>query len=169
MDSFYQELFKLKNLIRTGWQIHIKQPIRLESDAEHCFSCCMLAIHIINTKSLTLDQEKVLKMLLCHEFGELEAGDITPYDNISVKEKHRQEKVEFDKLCKEYGFTELKLLWEEFEKNETPEARFCRAIDKLDTVLQAKEYSKIIDNPELFEHFLESSKDKIDVFSEFIK
>ena len=47
MANFYNDLIKLKNLIRRGWVIRFgNEDIRLESDAEHIFSCVMLALKI---------------------------------------------------------------------------------------------------------------------------
>ena len=89
---FYNEIFKLKNLERTGWKDFDVQG-RIESDAEHIFSCLTLALDIINKKKLNLDVEKVLKMLLYHEMGEIDFGDHTPREHLPKEYKHNQEKI----------------------------------------------------------------------------
>ena len=88
-----------------------------------------------------LDESKVLKMALIHELGEIEAGDITPYDGVSPQEKHAREKQSVEKVLSHLEQKDdLFELWMEFEKCETPEAIFVRRIDKLEMGLQALIY-----------------------------
>ena len=85
-EKLYAEIFKLKNVIRNGWKIRDVQG-RLESDAEHTFSMIMLSLEIIEKNKLDLDQLKVIKMIAYHELGEIDVGDITPFDNIPKQQK----------------------------------------------------------------------------------
>lgn len=55
------------------------------------FSACILALEIIDKKKLDLNVEKVLKMILYHEIGEIKIGDLTPFDNVSKEEKYKKE------------------------------------------------------------------------------
>lgn len=161
MKKYYEEIFELKNLVRRGWLMRLDNSQRLESDAEHIFSCMMIATKIIQEKKLKLDEHKVLKMLLYHEIGEIEVGDITVCDNVPIKQKYLDEQRAVKKFAKKYNMPEVYLLWEEFEANTTPEAKFCKMIDKLDSVLQAKEYAKKYDNNALYEEFLNTAKTRI--------
>ncbi len=126
---------------------------RVESAAEHTFSLVLLALEIMQRNKLKLDELKVLKMLAYHELGEIEAGDITPFDNITVEEKFDREYKCIKRLSKQYKMPEIETLWLEYSENKTPEAMFCNKVDKLDAVLQSKEYAKINKTPELFEEF----------------
>ncbi len=49
-----------------------------------------------------------------------------------------------NKIAKDFGETgkEIKKLWEEYRKAKTPEAKFVKSIDKLEMILQAKEYTE---------------------------
>ena len=94
MGSFYDEIMTLKNLVRTGWTIRFgENDFRLESDAEHVFSCAMLALKILKEEKLQFDTEKVLKMILYHEIGEIDVGDIPVIDIERRKNKYELEKL----------------------------------------------------------------------------
>ena len=166
--GLYEEIYKLKTLERKGWldrNCHSKEG-RVESDAEHTFSMAILALEIMSKEKLDLDQEKVLKMIMYHELGEIDFGDHTPMENIPMEEKFLQEQKCVARLAKEYNMPEILSLWEEFEKCETPEARFVKKIDKLDNIKQSKIYSQIVDNKKIFEEF---KNNRLDIFNEFHK
>lgn len=155
----YDEIFKLKNLMRRGWILRDASKTRIESDAEHCFSCCILALDIIKKEQLDLNVEKVLKILLYHEFGEIDAGDVTPVDNVSRCDKYDKEKLGIERISNECNMPELIDLWLEFENQKSKESVFCKKIDKLDTLKQAKIYSTQSNKPELYEEFYSNAKD----------
>jgi len=161
MFKYYEEIYKLKTLLRKGWKIcntKDKETSRFESDAEHTFSMCMIALYIINKEKLKLDELKVLKMILFHELGEIDAGDITPFDNVPKQEKHHLEHKCIERISKENDMPEILELWLEFESEGTEEAKFVKKIDKFDAVMQSKIYSKQQNNNSLFEEFLSGSK-----------
>lgn len=170
MNKFYDEIEKFKQLLRRGWQVRFDgKKHRLESDAEHIFSTQMLALKIINDKKLNLDVEKVLKLLLLHELGEIDAGDFIPMDNISREEKHNKEKVGVERLTQVFNNNEFMDIWQEFEDNQTNEAIFARKIDKLDAVMQAKRYAEKFGAPQVYDEFFNTSKDVIKEFLEYLK
>lgn len=152
MTKLFDEIFKMKNLLRRGWTLR-NIPNRTESDAEHCFSMIVLALEIMAKNDLKLDQLKVVKMIAYHEIGEIDAGDFTPVDNITKKEKYEKEYACVKRISEQYEMPEILELWKEFEENVTPEAQFVKKLDKFDCVLQSKVYSEIYDKPELFEEF----------------
>ena len=150
MKKLFDEIFKLKNLLRRGW-IQRNVPNRTESDAEHCFSMIMLALEIMAKNDLKLDQLKVLKMIAYHELGEIDAGDITIVDNVDKSDKYKRELEGVTRIAQEYEMPEILELWLEFEENKTPEAEFVKRLDKFDCVLQSKVYSDLYYKPELYE------------------
>lgn len=169
MTKFYDEIEALKQLVRRGLVLRFGDlDIRLESDAEHIFSCQMLALKIMADKKLKLNQEKLLKLILFHELGEIDAGDITPVDNINTSDKFKMEKEGVDRVSKVFNIPEMLLLWEEFEENKTPEAILAKVIDKLDTLMQVKRYSKRFNKPEVYEEFYNNAKDKIKGYEEYL-
>jgi len=161
MADFYNEIYKLKQILRRGWILR-NIPNRTESDAEHCFSMIMVALEIMAKNNLKLDQLKVLKMIAYHEVGEVDVGDIVPQDNIDLKEKHNKEFDCVKRISEKYKIPEILALWIEYEENKTPEAQFVRKLDKFDCVLQSKVYSELCDKPEIFEEFKTKYKDFYD-------
>ena len=170
MKSYYDEVVDLKNLVRTGWSIRFgKENGRLETDAEHIFSCIMLAIKIINNEQLELNQEKVMKMLLYHEIGEIDVGDIPVIDTARRVNKYELEKKAVTRFANTHKILEIVKCWEEFEEGKTKEAKFCKIIDKLDTVLQAKKYSEKYNKPEVYAEFYENAKNLIKGYEKYLE
>ena len=134
----------LKNIYRQGWlrvRMGLEHKDRCESVADHSFSVALLALTIIEENNLKLDTFKCIKMGIVHELGEVYAGDYTPYDNITKEEKHAKEKEAIlsvlQTLDEDNDYLEI---WEEFEKLETPEAKFVKNVDNLEFLLQACAY-----------------------------
>ena len=66
------------------------------------------------------------------------------------------------KIAGKLNYPELNVLFEEFEAQETPEAKFVRNLDKLETVCQAKFYDDNHKSPTpLMPEFGEYAKRKI--------
>ena len=171
MSNFYEELYKLKNVLRKGWQewkVDGGTPMRLESDAEHTCSMALLAMRIISKRKLQFDEAKVYKMILIHELGEIDVGDISPWDKIDLEEKYNLEKAAIDRIARSYGFDEALSLWVEFEENKTPEAQFVKMLDKLDTVAQCKVYAEKAHKPEMYEEFYKRWQARIAGYEEFL-
>jgi putative hydrolase of HD superfamily len=139
----YLELNQLKLLYRQGWLRHGLPPEQCESVAEHIYGMVMLVWWIIDGYSLDLDRERVLRMVLVHELGEIYTGDIIPGDQVAVEEKHARELESLWQVAgKLGGGREYLALWEEFEAGETREARFVRQVDRLEMAFQAAVYEQ---------------------------
>lgn len=141
--DFYLLATKLKYQIRTGWDSNhwnISKD-RVESIAEHIYGTCILAISIDSEFECGIDINKVVKMLVLHELGEVIIGDITPFDNISVQTKFESEhdaikQVVGDLVKKD----EIIDLLYEFDERKTKEANFAYHCDKLEADIQSKIY-----------------------------
>ncbi len=142
LEVLYQ-LSKLKNLYRQGWlKRNVSEEIG-ESVADHSFSTAMTAWILAKHLNLQVDIEKVLKMSLVHEIGEIYAGDITPVDGISLEDKYQRELASVEKVFADYPQgQEFIDLWKEFEDAKSPEAKFLKQIDKFEMGLQASIYKK---------------------------
>ncbi len=156
LEVLYQ-MFKLKNLYRQGWLKRDVPQAHGESVADHTFGTAMTAWLLANHFHLKLNMEKVLKMALVHELGEIYAGDITPVDGVSAQEKYDLELQSIKKVLDSYpNKEEFIALWKEFEEADSPEAKFLKQIDKFEMGIQAAiykghGYSKM-------DEFLESAK-----------
>ena len=128
----------LKETARAGWGLRgVGEP---ESVADHSFGVALLALVLSRSADPPLDRELCVGVALVHDLAESLVGDITPYDGISTGEKHRREREAMERLVAMLGDDEVLRLWEEYGAAATPEARFVKDLDKLETVLQAAEY-----------------------------
>jgi putative hydrolases of HD superfamily len=135
------ELNHLKQLYRQGWLRRGVPTERCESVAEHIFSMALLGWWLLDESFPELDRDRALRMVLVHELGEIYAGDITPGDQMAPEEKHRLERASFWQVAGRLPRgAEYLALWEEFERGQTPEARFVRQLDRLEMALQAAVY-----------------------------
>ena len=146
--SFIEEIGILKSLPRTGWLIHgIKNG---ESIADLCYRMTLLSMLLADTlvaKGMKLDTEKVMRLSLLHEIAEARIGDIpfTVLTYIPEEVKEIGERKAVTSMLEKFGSIGkwYQELWEEFEQNETIEAKLVRAADKLELMIQVLEYEKL--------------------------
>lgn len=140
---FYILATKLKYKIRSGWDENHWNVTkeRIESIAEHVYGTCILALSIDSEFETNLDIDKVIKMLVLHEIGEVIIGDFTPFDNVTPEEKMEKEHAAIRNilgdLVKKDEYFSLLL---EFDERKTKEAKFAYHCDKLEADIQSKIY-----------------------------
>ena len=144
--NIYLALNQLKNTLRTGWiKYHGLEKKYGESVADHSFTSAAMSYIIAKELDLELDYEKLLKMTLFHEIGEIKGGDLISFKNRDLTEdqKWKIEKEGIEEIFKGWNVAgEIKELWMEFEAEKTKEAKFARSMDQLDAVFQAWVYQK---------------------------
>ena len=133
--SFIIEIDKLKSILR---QTILIDRSRRENSAEHSWHLALMANLLAEYAPSPVDVAKVTRMVLVHDIVEIDAGDTFAFDAVGLvtkKERERQaaERI-FGILPREQG-TELRELWEEFEAEETAEAQYANAIDRLEPCL----------------------------------
>lgn len=158
--EIYFQINHLKHLLRQGWLARGVPEDKCESVGDHCFAVSFFAMMIAKKYFPKLDITKVIKMSLVHDLGEVDGGDITPYDGIDKKEKYIIEEKGITKMFANFPEGKEYLeLWEEFEQNKSVEAKFVKQIDKLEMAMQAavyaKQYGKNLDE------FIESARVRI--------
>jgi putative hydrolase of HD superfamily len=85
------------------------------------------------------DLARVTAMLLVHDLVEVDAGDISVYS--SAADLERQEVAERAAADRIFALlppdqaVSARALWDEFEERRTPEAKFARALDRLQPML----------------------------------
>lgn len=138
--QFIIEIDKLKKILRRSY---VTGDPRLENDAEHSWHLAMMVVLLREHACATdIDVSRAVKMALVHDLVEIHAGDAFLYDPNGAAAKAEQEKAAAEKL---YSLlprdqaTELVALWEEFEAHETPEAKYVRALDRLQPLLLNRE------------------------------
>lgn len=143
LAAAYFELVHLKQLYRQGWLRRGIPPERCESVAEHVFGMAMLAWWIADAHFPHLNRDKIIRMTLVHELGEIYTGDLVPADAVPVEEKHRREREGLWQVVGKLPLgAEYLALWEEYERGSTPEARFVKQIDRLEMAFQARVYQQ---------------------------
>ncbi len=152
--DFLLELDKLKNLYRQTYiyrddlptgsaefedNFKERKPLpRKENDAEHSFSLAIAAAVLAEYSDEKVDVLKVMKMVLVHDAVEIDAGDTYCYDEEGAKTKHQRELKAAERifgLLPDDQQIEYRSLWDEFEENITPEARFANAMDRVQPLL----------------------------------
>ncbi|KAF9909895.1 HD domain-containing protein 2 [Linnemannia zychae] len=142
--QFLHIVEKLKRTKRTGWVNNGIKPA--ESIADHMYRMGIMAM-LIDEKTAGVDKNRCIKMAIVHDLAESLVGDITPYDGVTVEDKHTQERNAMHHLCHELlGWSaqaqEISELWAEYEAAATPEALLVKDFDKFEMIMQALEYEK---------------------------
>ncbi|XP_026173858.1 5'-deoxynucleotidase HDDC2 [Mastacembelus armatus] len=158
MLQFMKLIGQLKRVPRTGWVYrNVKQP---ESVSDHMYRMAMMSLTITDP---TVDKDRCIKLALVHDMAECLVGDITPSDNISKAEKHRREEeamTHLTGLLPEGLKQEIYGLWEEYESQNSPEARLVKQFDLLEMILQAHEYEELEGTPGRLQEFFDSTNDR---------
>ena len=132
--SFLKEIEGFKTIYRRI----LLDKRRNESDAEHTWHLCMFGLLLNKELDLNLDLSRVFKLALLHDLPELYAGDTYAFDDEGKKTKaEREEKAAkelFGILPEDLG-EELYKLFREYEECKSPEAKFVKAIDKIQPIL----------------------------------
>lgn len=97
-------------------------------------------------------------MILCHELGEIDVGDITPSQKIPYESRVVSESAGVKRIADDSNFPNIYSDFKEYLEQKLPEAIFTRQIDKLDSILQAREYSNKYNRPEIFAELLNSNR-----------
>lgn len=133
--EFALEIDKEKNIFR---QTHLSEHGRAENDAEHAWHMAIMAYILKEYANEPVDISKVMIMCLIHDVVEIDAGDTYAYDEEGLKtQKEREEKAKerIYSLLPEDQKKNLTALFDEFEANETAEARFAHAMDNLQPLM----------------------------------
>src|ERR1700761_6535087 len=122
--------YKLKRTLRYGTTRDFN--VHLESVAEHIFSLFFLMEYFLPLEdpAHTLNVERIYRMLLFHDFGEIIHGDIPYHQKTPAHEVREREdaRVVFASLPPLMGQAAY-VSWQEYELRISPEARFANALD----------------------------------------
>ncbi|XP_031775887.1 HD domain-containing protein 2 isoform X2 [Apis florea] len=144
---------------RTGWVLkNVPDP---ETIAGHMYRMAMFSFLV--DKNENLDKVKIMQMALIHDLAECIVGDITPSCGIPSEIKHKLEDEAMEDICKLLGDRGPVILeiFREYEKQESPEAKYVKDLDRLDLIMQAYEYEKRDNIPGKLEEFFTTTNGKI--------
>lgn len=132
--QFLEFINKFKRIKRTVY-VGGENPNRLENDAEHSYELAMTGWYLIDSLSLELDLNKVLKYSLVHDLVEVYAGDIDAFMHPGVdisKIKAENEQKALHLIEKEFAqFPDLLTWIEDYEKKSDQESVFVYVLDKV--------------------------------------
>lgn len=161
---------RLKRVPRQGWLDRGVSPLETESVADHSLGVALLAwMAALEARAdgADLDPARVLALALVHDLPEAEIGDWTPYTARDVNAlgtsheravflnqrlartpertaaKRAAEQAVIDGLVSalpDAAGAALASLWRELVDGRSPEARFVKEVDRLETFLQSRAY-----------------------------
>lgn len=164
----FDQLQSLKRLPRTGWLDRGVPAEAVESVADHTLLSTLIAWQVASDDP-ALDADRVLKLALIHDLAEAIVGDEPPYaatdvppredlpalreffsrrhlrspENIAAKRVAEHEAAtQLQSLMPDGGGDEFAALWDEVERQESPESRFVKEVDRLEAFLQSRQYGR---------------------------
>ena len=133
--NFIREIDKEKEIFR---QTYLADGSRKENDAEHAWHMAIMTMLLSEYANEKIDVLKTVGMLLIHDIVEIDAGDTYAYDENAKKTQHEREKKAADRIDGLVPGDQGRKLYDlrdEFEAQETPEAKFARTMDNIQPML----------------------------------
>lgn len=112
---------------------------RRESVAEHSWRIALMA-YFVRDEFPEADMDKVIRMCLIHDLGEIFTGDIPTFFKTDADEQKEEVLLaEWVRSLPEPYAEEMEALYREMEEQQTIEARVYKAMDSLEAVIQHNE------------------------------
>ena len=133
--EFLREIDRLKNVIR---QSPLLDRSRKENSAEHSWHLAMYALLLHEYAAAPVSAPRVIQMLLIHDIDEVDVGD-TPIHKVSSGAS--QTELEAGAAVRLFGMIPGRLgetllaLWREFELGQSDDAKFAKALDRVQPLL----------------------------------
>jgi putative hydrolases of HD superfamily len=134
---FAAEAGLLKGVLR---QTMLAGLARRENSAEHSWHLALMAIALAEHAPPEADIGRVITMVLIHDLVEIDAGDLFLYAD--AEQQDRQDLAERAAADRIFALLpadqagRLRGLWDEFNERQTPDAKFARALDRLQPMLE---------------------------------
>jgi putative hydrolase of HD superfamily len=126
---------RLKGVVRAS---RISDGSRRENTAEHSWHLALFALVLAEWATDEVDPFRVVRMLVLHDLVEIVSGDTPVFEASALADQAERERLAAAEV---FGYLppdqadEFRSLWEEFEAAETADARFAKALDRLQPVL----------------------------------
>ena len=128
--AFILEIEKLKSITR---KIRPLGLTRFENPAEHSWQLALSAMSLARHAVAPVDIDRVVRMLLIHDLGEIDTGDTSAFVEGGWEERKADELKAVTRIfshLEEPLRSDFLALWREFEAGQTDDARFANAIDR---------------------------------------
>ena len=133
--AFCREIDQEKQI---GRQTYLADGSRKENDAEHAWHMAVMTLLLSEYSNEEIDVLRTISLLLIHDLVEIYAGDTYAYDETGKQSQREREEQAADRLfgmLPEDQGRYMRDLWEEFEAEETREAKFARTMDHLQPMM----------------------------------
>ncbi|MBD2106402.1 HD domain-containing protein [Nodosilinea sp. FACHB-13] len=133
--AFVVEIDRLKQVLR---QTQLMDASRRENSAEHSWHLAMMALVLAEYAPAEVDIQRAIHQVLIHDLVEIDAGDTFCYDAVGHDGKAEREQQAADRI---FGLLpgaiaqDLRQIWDEFEAQATPTARFAASLDRIQPLL----------------------------------
>ncbi|QKW22377.1 HD domain-containing protein [Kitasatospora sp. NA04385] len=133
--EFIIEVDQLKEVLRRS---PLLAADRRENDAEHSWHLALMTLVLAEYADEPVDPARALAMVVLHDLVEIYAGDTFLYDSAGAADQEERERRAADRLfaiLPDDQRDHFRALWDEFEARVSPEARFAKAMDRLQPLL----------------------------------
>jgi putative hydrolase of HD superfamily len=138
--AFLAEADKLKQVLRATTLADGSRP---ENSGEHSWHLALYAMVLADQAGPGVSIDRVVRMLILHDLVEIDTGDVpihsqngTAHGSAETLEAElRAAERIFGLLPPDLG-AEFRMLWEEFEASESPDAVFAKSLDRVQPVMQ---------------------------------
>lgn len=133
--AFLADADRLKSVLRATT---LCDGSRRENSGEHSWHLALYAMVLADQAEPDVDLNRVIRMLILHDLVEIDAGDV-PIHGPANPDTAAIEAAAADRI---FGLlppdiaTPFRALWEEFEAAQTTDARFAKALDRAQPVMQ---------------------------------
>jgi putative hydrolase of HD superfamily len=145
--AFLTEIMRHKAVPRLGWLLRGVRDV--ESVAAHSFGAAVIAMLLADSareRGVDVNVERVLRMALLHDLTEARTGDLPStvkryFASGALHDANEKAAADILEPLSSEGEA-LFEVWREYEDRQTLESRIVKAADKLDLLLQAREYER---------------------------
>jgi putative hydrolase of HD superfamily len=137
--AFLNEADRLKSVLRATTLVDGSRP---ENSGEHSWHLALYALVLADQAGPEVDIDRVVRMLLVHDLVEIDVGDVPihaqdgqAHASAATQEAEAKAAARIFGLLPNDLATRFRALWEEFEAAETPDARFAKALDRVQPVM----------------------------------
>src|SRR6056297_3017099 len=133
--AFLMEIDKLKTVLRAT---PLADGSRRENSGEHSWHIAMFALVLADRAGPDVAVDRAIRMLLIHDIVEIDAGDVPIHATVDAQAHAATERAAAERLFAllpgRQG-EDLRALWDEFEAGQSADARFARAVDRIQPLL----------------------------------
>ena len=137
--AFLNEADRLKSVLRATTLCDGSRP---ENSGEHSWHLALYALTLADHAPPGVSIDRVIRMLLLHDLVEIDVGDVPIHSaNGAAHASTETQAAESRAADRIFGLLppdlrdSFRLLWEEFEAAQTPDAIFAKSLDRVQPVM----------------------------------